>query len=290
MLSSGLCKRIIPCLDVANGRTVKGVKFQNLRDIGDPVELAIEYQRQGADELMFLDISASREERSTVFDLVRSVAEHLSIPFTVGGGISKLDDVKKLLSLGADKVSINSSAVQRPQLIAEIAEACGSQCCVVAIDARKVGCDSLTLNSLTSESSGSESLTIESSTLKSSTNRSSRPAWEVLTKGGSVSTGLDAWVWAQQCVELGAGEFMLTSWDTDGTQEGFDIEMVLAFSGLPIPVIASGGAKNPQSFVDVFSLGQADAALAASIFHDGLFTVDQVKTTLKNEGITVRLC
>ncbi len=261
MLSSGLCKRIIPCLDVANGRTVKGVKFQNLRDIGDPVELAIEYQRQGADELMFLDISASREERSTVFDLVRSVAEHLSIPFTVGGGISKLDDVKKLLSLGADKVSINSSAVQRPQLIAEIAEACGSQCCVVAIDARKVGCD-----------------------------RPNRPAWEVLTKGGSVSTGLDAWVWAQQCVELGAGEFMLTSWDADGTQEGFDIEMVLAFSGLPIPVIASGGAKNPQSFVDVFSLGQADAALAASIFHDGLFTVNQVKTTLKNEGITVRLC
>jgi imidazole glycerol-phosphate synthase subunit HisF len=260
MLSSGLCKRIIPCLDVANGRTVKGVKFQNLRDIGDPVELAIEYQRQGADELMFLDISASREERSTVFDLVRSVAEHLSIPFTVGGGISKLDDVKKLLSLGADKVSINSSAVQRPELIAEIAQACGSQCCVVAIDARKV-----------SGSGGTA-------------------AWEVLTKGGSVSTGLDAWAWAQQCVALGAGEFMLTSWDADGTQEGFDIEMVLAFSGLPIPVIASGGAKNPQSFVDVFATGRADAALAASIFHDGLFTVNQVKTTLKNEGITVRLC
>jgi cyclase len=191
-----------------------------------------------------------------------------------------LDDVKKLLSLGADKVSINSSAVQRPQLIAEIAEACGSQCCVVAIDARKVACDSLILNPVTSESS----------TIKSSTNRSNGLAWEVLTKGGSVSTGLDAWVWAQQCVELGAGEFMLTSWDTDGTQEGFDIEMVRAFSGLPIPVIASGGAKNPQSFVDVFSLGQADAALAASIFHDGLFTVNQVKTTLKNEGITVRLC
>ena len=266
MLSSGLCKRIIPCLDVANGRTVKGVKFQNLRDIGDPVELAIEYQRQGADELMFLDISASREERSTVFDLVRSVAEHLSIPFTVGGGISKLDDVKKLLSLGADKVSINSSAVQRPELIADIAAACGSQCCVVAIDARKVLGDSAAAKD------------------------SGKPSWEVLTKGGSVSTGLDASDWARQCVELGAGEFMLTSWDTDGTQEGFDIEMVLAFSGLPIPVIASGGAKNPQSFVDVFSTGRADAALAASIFHDGLFTVNEVKTTLKNEGITVRLC
>ncbi|CAN5253042.1 imidazole glycerol phosphate synthase subunit HisF [soil metagenome] len=264
MSSSGLCKRIIPCLDVANGRTVKGVKFQNLRDIGDPVELAIEYQRQGADELMFLDISASREERSTVFDLVRSVAEHLSIPFTVGGGISKLDDVKKLLSLGADKVSINSSAVQRPELIAEIAAACGSQCCVVAIDARKV---------------------VGSQTLDSQ-----QPLWDVLTKGGSVSTGLSARAWAQKCVELGAGEFMLTSWDADGTQEGFDIEMVAAFSHLPIPIIASGGAKNPQSFVDVFSAGQADAALAASIFHDGLFTVNQVKTTLKNEGITVRLC
>lgn len=280
MLSSGLCKRIIPCLDVANGRTVKGVKFQNLRDIGDPVELAIEYQRQGADELMFLDISASREERSTVFDLVRSVAEHLSIPFTVGGGISKLDDVKKLLALGADKVSINSSAVQRPELVAEIAAACGSQCCVVAIDARKV------ISHASSCSAGD--VTSESASLLPSEGQAT--TWEVLTKGGSVSTGLDAWVWARQCVELGAGEFMLTSWDTDGTQEGFDIEMVLAFSGLPIPVIASGGAKNPQSFVDVFSTGRADAALAASIFHDGLFTVNQVKTTLKNEGITVRLC
>jgi len=271
MSSSGLCKRIIPCLDVKNGRTVKGVKFQNLRDIGDPVELAIEYQRQGADELMFLDISASREERSTVFDLVKSVAEHLSIPFTVGGGISKLDDVKKLLSLGADKVSINSSAVQRPELIGEIATACGSQCCVVAIDARKV-----------------QTVQVPARAVLPAAKQN--PAWEVLTKGGTVSAGLDAAAWARQCVELGAGEFMLTSWDADGTQEGFDIEMVQAFSGLPIPVIASGGAKNPQSFVDVFRSGRADAALAASIFHDGLFTVNEVKTTLKNEGITVRLC
>ncbi len=238
-----------------NGRTVKGVKFQNLRDIGDPVELGFEYQRQGADELMFLDITASKEDRSTVFDLVRDVAHRLSIPFTVGGGISSLKDVRKLLELGADKVSINTSAVVRPELIEEIATACGSQCCVVAIDARK----------RTSNSHGS--------------------IWEVLTKGGSVATGIDAMQWGEECVRRGAGEIMLTSWDADGTQEGFDLEMVKAFSKLPIPVIASGGAKDPQSFVDVFSAGKADAALAASIFHDGIFTIYQVKTQLNQEGI-----
>ncbi len=260
MSLNGLCKRIIPCLDVANGRTVKGVKFQNLRDIGDPVELGFEYQKQGADELMFLDITASKEDRSTVFDLVRDVAHRLSIPFTVGGGISSLTDVRKLLELGADKVSINTSAVNRPELIEEIATACGSQCCVVAIDARK----------RTSKVDGS--------------------VWEVLTKGGSVATGMDAMQWGEECVRRGAGEIMLTSWDADGTQEGFDLEMVKAFSSLPIPVIASGGAKDPQSFVDVFSTGRADAALAASIFHDGIFTINQVKTQLNKEGIPVRLC
>lgn len=260
MSSNGLCKRIIPCLDVANGRTVKGVKFQNLRDIGDPVELGYEYQKQGADELMFLDITASKEDRSTVFDLVRDVAHRLSIPFTVGGGISSLKDVRKLLELGADKVSINTSAVNRPELIEEIATACGSQCCVVAIDARK------------------RSNIIDGS------------IWEVLTKGGSVATGMDAMQWGEECVRRGAGEIMLTSWDADGTQEGFDLEMVKAFSKLPIPVIASGGAKDPQSFVDVFSTGKADAALAASIFHDGIFTINQVKTQLNQEGIPVRLC
>ncbi|CAN5238314.1 imidazole glycerol phosphate synthase subunit HisF [soil metagenome] len=260
MSPNGLCKRIIPCLDVANGRTVKGVKFQNLRDIGDPVELGFEYQKQGADELMFLDITASKEDRSTVFDLVRDVAHRLSIPFTVGGGISSLKDVRKLLELGADKVSINTSAVNRPDLIEEIATACGSQCCVVAIDARK----------RTSSADGS--------------------IWEVLTKGGSIATGMDAMQWGEECVRRGAGEIMLTSWDADGTQEGFDLEMVKAFSKLPIPVIASGGAKDPQSFVDVFSTGKADAALAASIFHDGIFTINQVKTQLNQKGIPVRLC
>jgi cyclase len=260
---NGLCKRIIPCLDVANGRTVKGVKFQNLRDIGDPVELGYEYQKQGADELMFLDITASKEARSTVFDLVRDVAQTLSIPFTVGGGISSLTDVRKLLELGADKVSINTSAVNRPELIEEIATACGSQCCVVAIDARK-------RSSVIDESNHS--------------------IWEVLTKGGSVATGIDALEWGWECVRKGAGEIMLTSWDADGTQEGFDIEMVQAFSQLPIPVIASGGARDPQSFVDVFSAGHADAALAASIFHDGLFTISQVKDKLHQQGIAVRLC
>jgi imidazole glycerol-phosphate synthase subunit HisF len=254
---SGLCKRIIPCLDVAGGRTVKGLKFQNLRDVGDPVELGIEYQRQGADELMFLDISATKEERSTVFDLVKNVAQHLSIPFTVGGGISSLDDVRKLLDSGADKVSINSAAVTRPELVGEIAKACGSQCCVVAIDAKK----------------------------------SADGTWHVMVRGGSVDTGIDAFIWGKECCERGAGEILLTSFDADGTQEGFDLPMVSAFANaLPIPVIASGGAKDPNSFVDVFNLAQADAALAASIFHDNLFTIADVKNTLSQAGIQVRIC
>lgn len=294
MSTSGLCKRIIPCLDVANGRTVKGVKFQNLRDIGDPVELGYEYQKQGADELMFLDITASKEDRSTVFDLVRDVAHRLSIPFTVGGGISSLSDVRKLLDLGADKVSVNTSAVNRPELIEEIATACGSQCCVVAIDARKrsdssaVGTSSLAgASSLTGASSMAGKISIA---CESSTTDTNNAGWEVLTRGGSVSTGMDALDWAKECVRRGAGEIMLTSWDADGTQEGFDIEMVKAFSSLPIPIIASGGARDPGSFVDVFSLANADAALAASIFHDCIYTISQVKTQLDQAGIPVRLC
>jgi cyclase len=254
---SGLCKRIIPCLDVAGGRTVKGLKFHNLRDVGDPVELGIAYQQQGADELMFLDISATKEDRSTVFDLVKNVARHLSIPFTVGGGISRLEDVRKLLGSGADKVSINSAAVNRPELVEEIATACGSQCCVVAIDAKKTA----------------------------------EGQWQVMVRGGSVATGKDAFAWAKECYERGAGEILLTSFDADGTQEGFDLPMVRAFAAnLPIPVIASGGAKDPQSFVDVFEQAQADAALAASIFHDNLFTISDVKNTLSQAGIQVRVC
>jgi len=257
MSPSGLCKRIIPCLDVAGGRTVKGLKFQNLRDVGDPVELGIAYQNQGADELMFLDISATHEERATVFDLVNNVARHLSIPFTVGGGISSLDDVRKLLDSGADKVSINSAAVKRPELVEEIALACGSQCCVVAIDAKMT-----------------------------------EPGkWQVMVRGGRDATGKDALDWAKECCRRGAGEILLTSFDADGTQAGFDLPMVEAFAtSLPIPVIASGGARDPGSFVDVFNNAHADAALAASIFHDNLYTISDVKNTLSQAGIQVRIC
>ncbi|MFN8658787.1 MAG: imidazole glycerol phosphate synthase subunit HisF [Candidatus Obscuribacterales bacterium] len=252
-----LCKRIIPCLDVANGMTVKGVKFTNLRTIGDPVELGLIYEEQGADELTFLDISASAEERATVVELVERVADNLSIPFTVGGGITTAADAKKLLSSGADKVSINTAAVQRPELIGEIASAWGSQCCVVAIDARAAA---------------------------------SPGTWEVLIKGGRVATGRDAFQWAQECVERGAGEILLTSWDRDGTLSGFDLEMVRTFArNLPVPVIASGGARDPESFVDVFKEASADAALAASIFHDGTYTIAQVKERLRAAGVPARL-
>lgn len=253
-LVKGYCKRIIPCLDVAGGRTVKGVKFTNLRDIGDPVELAQRYQDQGADELMFLDISATVEDRQTTIELVRNVARVLMIPFSVGGGISRADQVMRLLEAGADKVSVNTAAVNRPELIAEIAQACGSQCCVLAIDARRNG-----------------------------------TGWEVLTHGGRTPTGQDALAWARTAVELGAGEILLTSWDQDGTREGFDLALTRAFSeSLPVPVIASGGASGPQSFTDVFTEGRADAALAASIFHDGEWTVDALKAAIEQKGIPVR--
>ena len=262
-MSQGLCKRIIPCLDVDNGVTVKGINFGNLRKIGNPVELALRYQEQGADEITFLDISASRDNRATLIDLVARVADNLSIPFTVGGGISSLDDVKRLLSKGADKVTINSSAVNRPELIGEIASVCGSQCCVVAIDARA----------------------------KKDRGAPGSTGWEVLIKGGTVNTGRDAMEWALECVERGAGEILLTSWDKDGTLDGFDITMVREFAQrLPVPVIASGGARDAASFVEVFEAGKADAALAASIFHDGTWTVEGIKTELNKAGVTVRIC
>jgi imidazole glycerol-phosphate synthase subunit HisF len=258
---NNLCKRIIPCLDVANGRTVKGVNFTNLRDMGDPVELAQRYEDEGADELMFLDISASQEARKTVFQLVEKVAHRLSIPFTVGGGIGELKDVKTLLNCGADKVSVNTSAVKRPELVTEIAVACGSQCCVLAIDARKRA------------SAGTE------------------PVWDVLINGGRVNTGLDAFDWGRTCVENGAGEILLTSWDRDGTEQGFDLEMVRCFAdGLSVPVIASGGAQGPESFIEVFKEGHADAALAATIFHDGRWTVERLKEQVKQANIPVRTC
>ncbi len=259
-----LCKRIIPCLDVANGRTVKGIKFTELRDVGDPIEQALNYQMQGADEIMFLDILASAEGKETTIDLVAKTAHELSIPFTVGGGISKLEDARRLLENGADKVSINTAAVNSPQLISEIANLFGSQCCVVAIDARR---------------------------RKSDNNGNGKEEWEVLTHGGRQTTGLDAFAWAKQAIELGAGEILLTSWDKDGTLSGFDLPLVKHFSTLlSVPVIASGGASGPNSFIDAFSIGQADAALAATIFHDGTWTVRALKNEIKDKGIAVRIC
>jgi imidazole glycerol-phosphate synthase subunit HisF len=252
-----LCKRIIPCLDVHGGRTVKGVRFQRLRDVGDPVALAQAYQDQGADELVLLDISATVESRKTMVGVVERVAAVLAIPFTVGGGVSSLGDVKELLAHGADKVSVNSAAVARPRLIDEISTECGSQCCVLAVDARR-------------NPSGS--------------------GFEVLTHGGREPTGIDALAWAAEAVRRGAGEILLTSWDRDGTHDGFDLELTASFSRqLPIPVIASGGAAGPQSFVDVFNAG-ADAALAASIFHDGVWSVARLKDVLLRNGVEVRPC
>jgi len=249
-----ICRRIIPCLDVSDGRTVKGIQFQGLRDMGDPVEMAAIYQDQGADELVFLDISASHEGRDIMIDTVKKVARVLMIPFTVGGGIRTMEDVKRLLDAGADKVSVNTAAVLNPDLISEIATECGSQCCVLAIDARK-----------------------------------KENGWIVLTHGGRQTTGADALNWAKTATELGAGEILLTSWDRDGTMDGFDIPLNRAFSDLlPIPVIASGGGSGPQSFVEVFHEGHADAALAATIFHDGSWTVDSLKAEIEQKGIQVR--
>lgn len=275
-VESGLCKRIIPCLDVADGRTVKGINFTQLRNIGDPVEMAVFYEQQGADELVFLDISASHEGRSTVVDLVSRVAHNLSIPFTVGGGIRSLGEVKKLLSNGADKVSINSSAFANPQLIRAIATECGSQCCVVAIDVRAMKTNDEARERL--KHKGFDTSQLEGD-------------WEVLIKGGRVATGRDALEWSLECIELGAGEILLTSWDRDGTLDGFDIELVRTFAkNLPVPVIASGGARDPDSFVQVFTEAQADAALAASIFHDGSYSIGQVKERLQVAGVPVRIC
>ncbi len=252
-----ICKRIIPCLDIDNGRVVKGVNFGQLRNVGDPVELARFYQDEGADELVFLDISATFEERQTVFDVVQRVARALMIPFTVGGGVSSIGQVKHLLESGADKVTVNTAAVANPELIAEIAAECGSQCCVLAVDARR---------------------------------RSADRRWEVLTHGGRRAAGLDAVDWCHQAVERGAGEILLTSWDRDGTRLGFDLELTAAISAtVGVPVIASGGAGGADDFVSVLTIGMADAALAASIFHDRDWRISDLKHVLNEEGIPVRL-
>ena len=251
-----LAKRIIPCLDVDRGRVVKGVSFIHLRDAGDPVELAGYYSEQQADELVFLDITASSEERETVYDMVRRTADHVFIPFTVGGGIRSEDDVRRLLESGADKTSLNTAAVADPKLVERCAKRFGSQCIVVAVDAKGLGDD----------------------------------RWEVYTHGGRTPTGIDAVEWAKKVVELGAGEILLTSMDTDGHLDGYDIPLTRAISeAVEVPVIASGGCGSPQHMVDAIVDGKADAVLAASIFHFGTFRIREVKEYLASHNIPVRL-
>jgi len=263
-----LAKRIIPCLDVKDGRVVKGVRFVELRDAGDPVEAAVAYDAQGADELVFLDITASHEDRSIMLDVVRRTADVLYIPFTVGGGLRSVDDVRVLLRAGAEKVSFNTAALARPAVIREAAERFGSQCIVVAIDARR--------------------------TEPGTSSNSPEPAgpattWRVYTHGGRRSTGRDAIEWAQEAVALGAGEILLTSMDRDGTKDGYDLELTRAIAdAVTVPVIASGGAGTLEHFREAFVEGDASGALAASLFHFGTYTIGEVKDYLAERGVEVR--
>ena len=250
-----LAKRIIPCLDVTGGRVVKGINFVGLRDAGDPVELAARYNEQGADELVFLDITASSDGRDTMVDVVDRTAREVFIPLTVGGGIRSVEDARRIIHSGADKISVNTSAVRRPELITELSLEFGAQAVVLAIDARRV----------------------------------SPGRWNVFTKGGRVDEGIDAVEWAARGESLGAGEILLTSMNTDGVQDGFDCPLTRAVSrATKIPIIASGGAGKPEHFIEVLTEGEADAALAASIFHYGTYTVDQLKAELEKAGIPVR--
>lgn len=252
-----LTKRIIPCLDVKDGKVVKGVNFVGLKEVGDPVELARKYYEQGADELVFLDITATHEHRDTMVNVVKEVAKEIYMPFTVGGGIRTIEDVRKMLRAGADKVSVNSAAVKNPQLISEGAKQFGNQCMVLAVDGKK---------------------------------REDGSGWNVFVHGGRIDTGLDALEWIKQGVTLGAGEILLTSMDTDGTKAGYDLEFCKAVrKEVPVPVIASGGCGSLEHFYDVFDQEAADAALAASLFHYDELTVHDVKTYLKEKGIPVRL-
>ena len=250
-------KRIIPCLDVKNGRVVKGVNFVNLIDAGDPVECAAVYDKAGADELVFLDITASSDARDTVVDMVNAVARRVFIPFTVGGGIRTVEDFRKLLNAGADKVSVNSAAIKNPQLIRDAADKFGSQCVVVAIDAKR---------------------------------REDKSGWDVYLNGGRVNTGIDALKWAKQAEELGAGEILLTSMDCDGTKSGYDLELTRCVSeNAGIPVIASGGAGTMEHFLDAFREGKADAVLAASLFHFREIEIKDLKKYLSENGESVRI-
>ena len=250
-----LAKRIIPCLDVKDGRGVKGIRFLNLRDAGDPVEVARRYEREGADELVFLDITASAQARFTRVKLARAVAQALFIPFTVGGGIGSIEEIRRLLAQGGDKVSINTAAVRNPKLMTQAARRFGSQCVVVAIDAKRAG-----------------------------------KSWEVYVHGGRTPTGLDAVAWAMEAADRGAGEILLTSMDCDGTRQGYDLQLTRAISkAVSIPVIASGGAGRLQHLVEALTEGGADAVLAASIFHYRQYTVPQAKRFLRSRGVPVRL-
>ena len=250
-------KRIIPCLDVHNGRVVKGVNFVNLRDAGDPVEIAKAYDKAGADEVVFLDITASSDARNTVVDMVRKVAENVFIPFTVGGGIRTVDDFKLLLREGADKISVNSAAIMRPELLSEAADKFGSQCVVLAIDAKR---------------------------------RADGSGWNVYKNGGRVDMGMDAVEWAMDAERRGAGEILLTSMDCDGTKAGFDLELTRTIAeNVKIPVIASGGAGNLEHFHEALIVGKADAALAASLFHYKELEIKEVKQYLREKGVSVRL-
>lgn len=250
-------KRIIPCLDVHNGRVVKGVNFVNLRDAGDPVEIAKAYDKAGADEVVFLDITASSDARNTVVDMVRKVAENVFIPFTVGGGIRTVDDFKMLLREGADKISVNSAAIMRPELLSEAADKFGSQCVVLAIDAKR---------------------------------RADGSGWNVYKNGGRVDMGMDAVEWAMDAERRGAGEILLTSMDCDGTKAGFDLELTKTIAeNVKIPVIASGGAGTLEHFYEALTIGKADAALAASLFHYKELEIKEVKQYLREKGVSVRL-
>lgn len=301
-----LAKRIIPCLDVKNGRVVKGIHFKNLRDAGDPVEIAKFYSQQGADEIVFLDITATIENRKTTYDTVRRTAENVFIPLTVGGGIKKLADITKLLNSGADKVSINSAAVRNPKLIIQSSKMFGSQCIVVAIDAKRItngvipakagihynrfppsGIAGMTLRVrfpmkvIPSGGFGNDN--------KFNNHKFEPTRWEVYINSGTTPTGLDVIEWAKKVEQLGAGEILLTSIDADGTKHGYDIELTRTISiSVNIPVIASGGAGNPKHLYEVFTKGKADAALAASIFHYGNYPVPIVKRYLKSKSIIVR--
>lgn len=254
-----LAKRIIPCLDVYQGRVVKGTNFLNLRDAGDPVEIAAKYEQEGADELVFLDITASHEQRDIIIDVVRRTSEVIFMPLTVGGGIRTLDDIRKLLNAGCDKVSINSTSVKNPEFVREAALKFGSQCIVVNIDPKRVQKDG-------------------------------REVWEVFINGGRLPTGLEAVSWAKRVEELGAGEIVLTCMDADGTKDGYDLEITRAVAeAVQIPVVASGGAGCPEHLYQAVTAGKASAALAASIFHYGEYTVSETKQYLAERGVTVRL-